>query len=416
MNEKFKNILINFSLVLGGIIIFFVLLEIGLALNISILGNEESKVIKIGDYLYYPEIGLETYANRIVNITTPEYSTVYITNSIGFRDIEHRLEKDSNVFRIVILGDSYTEADQVTLEQRFSSLLEQKLNSNPNNKNIEIITLGRNGFGTDQEYLTLKNIGYKYDPDLVILVFYKNDVRNNYAKFENAYNNMNENGNTSSNTHPFFIINKSGELEKLPFQNKIIKDNKNNTGINIFKIFRSPEFLYSKIKAFNRQKVTKGFKLNGIPIDSYIRETNYSSDWKEAWNITEALIMKINTESKENGGQFLLISIPDRAQVHKEYWNENLNTYPEMKNLEWDLDKPEKILRKFSEDNNIIYLQLLQPFRDHVNRTNEKLYGHHDGHWNAKGHYLAAELIFDKIIKEELIPMEDQKNGKTRDV
>ena len=187
MNEKLRNGLLNLSLILVGIIIFFIILEIGLALNVPFLGYEQSNVIERGEYLYYPEVGLGAYSNRVAEHSSPEYSVTYSTNSIGFRDREHTIKKSSNVFRIVVLGDSYTQALQVPLEQSFPYLLEQKLNSNTTvQKEIEVINLGLDSSGTGQQYLILKHIGLEYKPDLVILGFLTgNDVRNNYAEFEN---------------------------------------------------------------------------------------------------------------------------------------------------------------------------------------------------------------------------------------
>ena len=416
LNKKLKEWMLNGGLILVGIIVFFIILEIGLALNVPFLGYEESEVIERGEYLYYPEIGLGTYSNRVAKHTCPEYSVVYSTNSIGFRDREHTIKKNSNVFRIVVLGDSFVEALQVPFEHTFPYLLEQKLNSNSNiQKEIEIINLGKCGFGTDQEYLTLNHIGLKYNPDLVILALFKNDIRNNYAEFENRYWHIYQNGNISSNRRPFFIINESGELEELPFQDSepaaavtsTAKEGNDNENFifEFLRKFRSPFYLKSKIKDFQRQKVSKGYNVNGVPIDYYVYAPDYSADWQEAWNITKALILKINEESKEKGAQLLLVSLTDRGQVHNEYWQKALETYPEMNNMYWDLEKPEKIFMDFSAENKITYLPLLPLFKEYVNGTNEKVHGHYDGHWNAKGHRLAAELIYNKLIEDQLIPL-----------
>lgn len=406
--------MLNCGLILAGIIIFFIILEIGLALNIPFLGYEGNDVIERGKYLYYSEIGFGTYSNRVARHTSPEYSVVYNTNSIGFRDRDHTIKKNPNVFRIVVLGDSFTEALQVPLEQTFPYLLEQKLNSNSNiQKEIEIINLGKSGFGTDREYLTLKYIGFEYNPDLVILAFFRNDVRNNYEEFENTYCHVYKNGNMSLNKRPFFIVNESGELEELPFQVPAVavtstaKEGNDNENF-IFDFlgkFRSPFYLKSKIQNFQHQKVSKGYNVNGVPINLYMYACKYSADWQEAWGITKALILKIDKESKEKGAQLLLVSLTDRDQIHNEYWRKTLETYPEMKNIEWDLEKPEKILTDFSAENNITYLQLSPPFKDYVNRTNEKVHGHYDGHWNDNGQRLAAELIYNKLIEDQLIPL-----------
>ena len=411
MNENLRKVLVNFGLVLMGIAIFFIILEIGLALNIPFLGYEGFYKIESGESLYYQEIGFGTNSNRVVEHTTSEYRVIYRFNSLGFRDKEHTLTKDSNTFRIVVLGDSFSFAQGVPFEQSFPYLLEQKLNSNPSiPEKIEIINLGMWGFGTDREYLTLKYIGLKYHPDLVILAFYTgNDVRNNYAEFENRYSHVYQDENISLNMRPFFIINETGELKELPFQPQITYDERSSIISNILRKFlrkfRSPYYLRSKIENFRQQKVSKGYKVNNVPIGYYVYASDYPADWQEAWNITRALILKVDKESNENGAQFILVSLTNPEQVHSEYWSECLETYPEMKNMEWDLEKPEKILMDFSAENNITYLQLSPLFKEYVNRTNEKVHGHYDRHWNANGQRLAAELMYDKLIEEQLVPI-----------
>jgi len=344
----------------------------------------------------------------VVEHTTPEYRVIYKFNSLGFRDREHTLTKDSNTFRIVVLGDSFSFAQGVPFEQSFPYLLEQKLNSNPNiQKKVELINLGMWGFGTDREYLTLKYIGLKFHPDLVILAFYTgNDVRNNYAEFENRYSHVYQDENISSlNNRPFFSINETGELCELPVQSQIMYAERKNFIYGILRKFRSPYYLRSKIENFEQQKVTKEYEVNGVPIDYYVYASDYPADWQEAWNITKTLILTVDNESNENGAQFLLVSLTNPDQVHNEYWSESLETYPEMYNKEWDLEKPEKILGGFSADNNINYLQLVPNFREYVNRTNVRVHGQYDRHWNANGHKLAAELIYNKLIEENLVPL-----------
>lgn len=99
-------------------------------------------------------------------------------NSLGFNDKEYALEKPPGVYRIVVLGDSYVEAKQVALEDTFHKLIEAQLNTR--GLRVEVIALGKSAVGTVKHLEILKNIGLKYDPDLIILEFLAaNDVRDN---------------------------------------------------------------------------------------------------------------------------------------------------------------------------------------------------------------------------------------------
>ena len=102
-------------------------------------------------------------------------------NSNGLRDIEHDIKKPINTIRIAILGDSFAEARSLNLNDTFWNKL--NLNQCANfhkGKKIEVINFGVSEYGTTQQYLTLKNNVWKYDPDLIILAFYSgNDISDN---------------------------------------------------------------------------------------------------------------------------------------------------------------------------------------------------------------------------------------------
>jgi len=90
------------------------------------------------------------------------YEIEYRINSMGLRDDETTYEKPEGIFRIVLIGDSYTFGYGVPIEKHFSTLLEGYFN------NVETINMGVDGFGIDQELLHLRAEGFRYEPDLVL--------------------------------------------------------------------------------------------------------------------------------------------------------------------------------------------------------------------------------------------------------
>lgn len=86
----------------------------------------------------------------------------YRINSKGLRDDETSYEKPPGTFRIVLLGDSRTFGFGVPIEEHFSTLLEGYF------RNVEVINLGIGGYGIDQELLFLRSEGFRYEPDLVL--------------------------------------------------------------------------------------------------------------------------------------------------------------------------------------------------------------------------------------------------------
>jgi lysophospholipase L1-like esterase len=98
-------------------------------------------------------------------------------NADGFRDnIDYPIMKPTGTFRIVVLGDSFTFAGKVALEDTFPKRLEAKLNQSDPSKNYEVLNFAVPGYDSQQEMLMLKERALAYQPDLVILGFVLNDA------------------------------------------------------------------------------------------------------------------------------------------------------------------------------------------------------------------------------------------------
>jgi hypothetical protein len=349
-------------------------------------------------------------------------------NSHGFRDRERTYEKEKGAFRILVLGDSMTAGLEVPFEKTFPYLLEEKLNSegSKGSKRIEVINLGVSGFSTAQEYLTLKHYGLKYHPDLVILAYFNNDVRGNSLILQSKYSGKSINNRTK----PFFVLN-SGKLEELSFSDpdKEKEETKNGTTGQFqikYLMFKGvkkflPNIYYSLVERINEipwlasilwkiglekynPKPSETTK-NDIFIDDYVFSEEYSPEWENAWEVTKALILRISEELKENKIGFLVVIIPSEYELRPDFWDEYLKNYPSV-TLEFDLEKPERILSDFLRSNNIDYLLLSPEFKEYTNNTGERLHWHYkyDGHWNANGHALAAQLIYKKLLDDNLVP------------
>jgi hypothetical protein len=93
------------------------------------------------------------------------------TNARGWRDADTPLARTSGTSRIVVLGDSFVFGVSVDYGDRFTEVLESRM------AGVQVVNLGVNAYGTDQELRTLEIEGVRYQPDLVILTsFLGNDL------------------------------------------------------------------------------------------------------------------------------------------------------------------------------------------------------------------------------------------------
>ncbi|MGB0579989.1 MAG: SGNH/GDSL hydrolase family protein [Limisphaerales bacterium] len=125
-------------------------------------------------YLFDPVLGWR----NIPHFEASTFGYPLSINSKGLRDREYPYEKPAGVKRILVLGDSFAWGYGVGDEHIFTEVLEEKLAGGE--QKWDVINAGVSGYGTDQEYLFLKNEGLKYQPDVVLLAFYlRNDPVNN---------------------------------------------------------------------------------------------------------------------------------------------------------------------------------------------------------------------------------------------
>jgi len=91
-------------------------------------------------------------------------------NSFGNYDKEYRLKKDKETFRILVLGDSITEAGG------YVKGLEAMLAGSGLGKKFEVWNCGVGCYGLKQYAAYIVNRAYKFDPDMVIIGFCMNDL------------------------------------------------------------------------------------------------------------------------------------------------------------------------------------------------------------------------------------------------
>ena len=97
-----------------------------------------------------------------------------VTNSWGFRGEEVELQKLPGTVRIVGLGDSFMFGWGVEQEETYLARLESLLNARSEGR-VEVLNLAVPGYNTTMEVAALEARGLAFEPDLVVLHFFRND-------------------------------------------------------------------------------------------------------------------------------------------------------------------------------------------------------------------------------------------------
>jgi|GEM_PF-4847788 len=104
----------------------------------------------------------------------PEFNISIDTNSDGLRDVEHDFSEKK--FKILALGDSFSFGVGVELKDTYLSRLEQALNQGSASKTFSVIKAGVVGYSTFNEKIYLARRGLEYQPDLVLVQFWWDDL------------------------------------------------------------------------------------------------------------------------------------------------------------------------------------------------------------------------------------------------
>jgi len=106
------------------------------------------------------------------------WGTAVRYNTWGFRERDFDPKKPVGTYRIAVIGDSLTFGPGIREQERFSNLLEERLNGK-HGQPYQVLNFGRPGAETTDElgFLTLAVLSNK--PDFILLQWYINDVEGN---------------------------------------------------------------------------------------------------------------------------------------------------------------------------------------------------------------------------------------------
>ncbi len=98
------------------------------------------------------------------------------TNSLGYRHNTEIGNKQTNDYRILILGDSIMLADYAHYHHTIPHFIQESIRPH-SRKRIEVINTSIGGIALDNEIAILKETGLATKPDIVVVGLYLNDAK-----------------------------------------------------------------------------------------------------------------------------------------------------------------------------------------------------------------------------------------------
>ncbi len=326
------------------------------------------------------------------------------TNSAGmaWHKVSYHPREDRT--RIAFVGDSFTFGSWArNYRQSFVGTLAASLRPDK----YEILNFGVGGYGLGDIELLLKEEVVKFQPDIVVLVFFTgNDFRDTYLGLDK-----------------YDVVDGTARLRsdilttQIPrnYWTESLKREHAYKGKGVFGKIKSflREYsaswrVMSRWKAewlaqqANRQHPELGDEqlfIEEISLDSSFLSYSFWSQRKyplvaeKAKDISLKTLERIRRFLTDSGSKLVISSIPYREQVYARKAANEL----------YDINRPQAYVQGYARQNNVAYCDLLPALREYVRQTKKSLYFHKDPHFNDDGHRVVGKLIKNCLLCKNLI-------------
>src|SRR5262245_58762548 len=313
-------------------------------------------VVRVYSWLFLPKqmkidptLGWYHTSNSQRYRTTEGVTVLVVQNKLGHRGPNYGSQTADGKKRVLVLGDSFTEGSHVGEDELFSNIIANAYS------NLEVMNAGVGGWSTVQEYIYLNEFGIDLHPNLVLLMFFDNDLDENCLSFYPSIGPRPfasiQNGRLVINQHP-----SPEEWRKyalpLPFAEKL---NRYSLAYNFFN-FR----VYQTLRAsyLNRLEYEDVKKIAAYPKTEIVRK----------------LFQEIHKMLNERGMLFAVGLVPSKLDAQKGYS---------------DLQVP---ILSLCKEEGIPCVSLIQPLKEKYDKG-IKPYWDDDIHWNRVGHKVASEAL-----------------------
>jgi hypothetical protein len=379
-----RTVLSNLLLAGASLLACAGLLEIGARLYLR-LTTPRAPQIPLSRY--HPILGWEKTPLAEARITRSEYDIDLKINSHGLRGPDRAYDKPSGTRRVLILGDSFAEGYYVAEAASVRALLERALNEACGGS--EVLNGATAGYSTDQEYLFYLSEGHRYQPDLVVVFFFSNDLPDNTTT-----------AGTGGKGKPLFTLDhgrlalKNTPVPKppgSPFREEGPPGPKPWHGSMALRLLsnRTAEgnpALHAFLSRLGLVEPPSHYP----PRDFWGFTTDHPREVEEMWRRTTAILAALKEAVVSSGGRLAILYVPIRFEVSDSAWEQTLKRYPQNR---WARNKVFDDLKAAADG---LGIPLVDP-REALKRGEGSGYFPRDGHWNEVGNAAASAAILPLV-------------------
>lgn len=384
---------VNGGLALAALVIALGLAEVALRIALPASGGEGEVA---GYFQHDTLLGWSKRPGAQATIRAAEYTVDLRINQYGLRGPGYAPEPAPDTRRVLLLGDSFVEGYTVGDDETVARVLETLL-ARETAQPVQVINAGTAGYSTDQEFLYFVRDGWRYDPDVVVLFLYVNDVA------------FNVRGDYWRGHKPYFALTDTGlTLRGVPVP---VRDSLENPfevtgGRGVVGLVRRADAwlglrssLYGLVRTAIRDSpllsgITIRMGFGAVPGEFLPWKIEPDPDLARAWAVTRGILAALHAEVERRGSRLVVFWIPARPAVYPEDWDRTSRKYAMDEG--WSPEQDGAVLDGICRELALTCIVDAETFRRiaRARPTGETpLYFPRDGHWTREGHRVAAELL-----------------------
>jgi len=294
-----------------------------------------------------------------------------VANSHGHRDVEVSLEKPPGIFRILVLGDSFTVGANVRQEEAYPKVLENRLRTIYGPR-IQVVNAGVGGWDPFQYAQYFEHYGYQFEPDLILIGFFVgNDTFSDLTSAEQL--------GTAILGQPL-----SKEAAARPFiKFQVFLYQHSNLARLLLNRGRAPA---STVIRKQCDDFTEWYlAVQGARMSNHLRDSAAQRDKaKEA----VSQIRRIKARAGDHVPVIVAL-LPDENQINQTLQKRILQAGDMSK---YDFKMPQSMLNEMFSEIGIPTIDMLPAFL-----ADRRCLYMNDTHWTPEGHELAASVILEQL-------------------
>ncbi len=328
-----------------------------------------------------------------------------VTNSLGMRSREVGPRAPAGTFRILLLGDSFTEGLGLELPDTVGARVEAMLNAAGCGRAFEVINAGVASYSPILEYVQLNRVGLALHPDLVVLNFDMTDVHDDLVRTPLAVLDRDGLPVAVPNNRRREAALLMPPIPKPRFLRFLDPVERAANRLVLFQELRQSPLgaaLFGPVRLTPERMVALGLAGNAQYDIEAITRDEETPETREGWHLTERYIAGIHRLAREHGIPFALVVYPHAQQVAADESPDGRRRQALGPGL-YTSDRPFRVLAELGRRDGFPVIDLLALFRArHV--PDKPMFRRNDMHHTPRGARILGEGVFAGLVERGLVP------------